>query len=65
MSDYSPPSLPRSWTVVIVAFLVAVFAYSVLIAHQPLLGLLPALVVGVGYFAWRLLAALEAIAGRD
>jgi hypothetical protein len=65
VSDYSPPSLPRSWTVAIVALLVAVFAYSVLIAHQPLLGLFPALVVGVGYFAWRLLAALEAIAGRD
>ncbi|MCD2199926.1 hypothetical protein LPA44_08460 [Halobacterium sp. KA-4] len=65
MSDYSPPSLPRSWTVAIVALLVAVFAYSVLIAHQPLLGLLPAFVAGVGYFAWRLLAALEAIAGRD
>jgi hypothetical protein len=65
VSSYSPPSLPRSWTVGVVAALVAVFAYSVLVARQPILGLLPALVAGVGYFAWRLLAALEAIAAKD
>ncbi|MCG1003708.1 MULTISPECIES: hypothetical protein [Halobacterium] len=63
MSDYSPPSLPRSWTVALVALLAAAFAYSVLIVHQLLLGLLPTLLVGVGYYAWRVLAALEAIAG--
>lgn len=62
MSDYSPPSLPRSWTVAIVALLAAVFAYSLVIAHQPLLGVLPALLVGIAYYAWRVLAALEAIA---
>ncbi|WP_089670031.1 hypothetical protein [Halobacterium jilantaiense] len=65
MTDYSPPALPRSWTIGIVATLGAVFAYSVLVARQPLLGLLPSLVVGVGYFAWRVLAALEAIAASD
>lgn len=63
MSDYSPPTLPQSWTIGIVAALIAVSAYSVLVARQPLLGLFPSLVVGVGYFAWRVLAALEAIAG--
>ncbi|MGB9965114.1 hypothetical protein [Halobacterium sp. CBA1126] len=65
MSDYSPPSPPRWLTAGVVALLVASFAYSVLVAHQPLLGLLPAFVVGVCYFAWRVLAALEAIAARD
>lgn len=65
MSDYSPPSLPRSWTVALVVLLAAAFAYSVIIVRQPLLGVLPALLVVVGYYAWRVLAALEAIAGRD
>ena len=65
MSDYSPPSLPRPWTVGIAALLAAAFAYSLVIVHQPLLGVLPALLVGVGYYAWRVLAALEAIAGRE
>ena len=62
MSDYSPPSLPTPLAGGALALLAAVFAYSVMIAHQPLLGVLPALLVGVGYYAWRVLAALEAIA---
>jgi len=62
VSDYSPPSLSPPLAVALVAVLAAAFAYSVLIAHQFLLGIVPALLAAVAYYAWRVLAALEAIA---
>jgi len=62
VSDYSPPSPSAPLTAALVAVLAAVFAYSVLIVHQLLLGLVPALLAAVAYYAWRVLAALEAIA---
>ena len=62
MANWSPPSLPRTWLAVAAALYVLVIAYSVLVLGQILLGLLPGIVLGVLYFSWRVLAAVEAIA---
>jgi hypothetical protein len=40
-------------------------AYAVLVVQQILLGLVPLAVAGMGYFLWRLLVAIEAIAAAQ
>ena len=62
MPGWSPPSIPRSWTATIIVLYILFLLYSVLIAVQPLLGLLPALTIIPLYLLWRLLIAVEAIA---
>lgn len=62
MADWSPPSIPRPWLVAIVGVSVLLLAYSILVAGQVLLGVLPGLLLVILYFLWRGLAALEAIA---
>lgn len=62
MSDWSPPSISRNWLVAIALFYILFLAYSVLIAGQLLLGVLPGFVIVFLYFLWRGLVAVEAIA---
>ncbi len=62
MSDWSPPSIPRNWLVAIAVFYILFLAYSILIAGQLLLGILPGFVIVLLYFLWRGLMAVEAIA---
>jgi hypothetical protein len=62
MSDWSPPSIPRNWLVAIAVFYILFLAYSILIAGQLLLGILPGFVIVFLYFLWRGLMAVEAIA---
>ena len=62
MADSSPPSIPRSWAATIIVLYVLFLLYSILLAAQPLLGLLPALIIIPLYLLWRLLVAIEAIA---
>jgi hypothetical protein len=62
MADWSPPSIPRNWLAAIVVFYALFLGYSILIAGQLLLGVIPAFVLGLLYFSWRLLVAVEAIA---
>jgi len=62
MTDWSQPSLPRHWLIAIVVFYVLLLAYSIIIAGQLLLGILPGFVIVVLYFLWRGLVAVEAIA---
>lgn len=62
MADWSPPSLPRNWLIAIAVFYALLLAYSILIAGQLLLGVLPGFVIVFLYFLWRGLVAVEAIA---
>jgi hypothetical protein len=62
MSDWSPPSVPRNWLVAIAVCYAVLLAYSVLIAGQLLLGVLPGFAIVFLYFLWRALVAVEAIA---
>jgi len=62
MSDWSPPTLSRGQLAGIIGGLLAVAAYSLVIAQQLLLVMVPATAVVVGYLAWRFVAAIEAIA---
>lgn len=62
MADWSPPSVPRNWLIAIAVFYVLFLAYSILIAGQLLLGVLPGFVIVFLYFLWRGLVAVEAIA---
>ncbi|WP_188884437.1 hypothetical protein [Halarchaeum grantii] len=62
MTDWSPPSIPRNWLIAIVVFYILLLAYSLLIAGQLLLGVLPGFVLVFLYFLWRGMVAVEAIA---
>lgn len=62
MPDWSPPSIPRKWLVGMSLVYVLILLYSVIIAGQILLGVLPGIWIGALYLFWRVLAALEAIA---
>jgi len=62
MADWSPPSISRNWVIAIGVFYVLLLAYSIIIAGQLLLGLLPGFLIVVLYFLWRVLIAVEAIA---
>ncbi|WP_254830977.1 hypothetical protein [Haloglomus salinum] len=62
MSGWSPPSIPRPWLVAALGLYALVVAYSVLIAGQLLLGVVPGLFLVGLYLLWRLLVAVEAIA---
>jgi len=62
MPDWSPPTIPHNWLVVVVLLYILLLAYSVLISGQLLLGVLAGFVIVFLYFLWRCLAAVEAIA---
>ena len=62
MSDWSPPTLSRGQLAGIVVGLLAVSAYSLVIAGQILLVVLPAAAVVAVYLTWRFIRAVEAIA---
>lgn len=62
MSGWPPPKLSNGQIVGIVLVVVVIFAYSIIITQQLLLGVLPALFVLALYFAWRFLRAIEACA---
>lgn len=62
MSERSPPTLSRGQLAGIVVGLLAVAAYSLVIAQQLLLVIFPAVAVVVVYLAWRFVVAVEAIA---
>jgi len=62
MPGWSPPTLSRGQLAGIAVGLLAVAAYSVLIAGQLLLVVFPAAAVFVVYLIWRLVRAIEAIA---
>ena len=62
MSDWSPPTLSRGQLAGIVVGLLAVAAYSLVIAQQLLLVIVPAVAVAVAYLVWRFVVAVEAIA---
>jgi len=62
MSDWSPPTLSRGQLAGIVVGLLAVSAYSLVIAGQILLVVLPAVAVVAVYLTWRFIRAVEAIA---
>lgn len=56
----SPPAVPRTWKVGIAVLWALVFLYSVVIMQQFFLGIVvPALVIAVVYFMWRVLKILE------
>jgi len=62
MAEWSPPSISRTGVIAIGVFYVLLLAYSIVIAGQLLLGLLPGFLIVVLYFLWRGLVAVEAIA---
>lgn len=63
MSDWSPRTLPRSWVLAIGVVYACLFAYGLIIVGQVVLfGVVPLFLVGGGYFLWRFLTAVEAIA---
>jgi len=62
MSDWSPPTLSRGQLAGIVVGLLAVAAYSLVIAQQLLLVVFPAAALIAVYLAWRFVVAVEAIA---
>ncbi|MFB6141571.1 MAG: hypothetical protein ABEJ26_14180 [Halosimplex sp.] len=62
MSDWSPPSLSPTVVAGLAIGSVLLLAYALLIQGSLLLGLLPILLVGLGYLVWRAVAAVEAIA---
>ncbi|MFC7042142.1 hypothetical protein DM826_08370 [Halonotius aquaticus] len=62
MSDWSPPTLSRGQLAGLIVGLLAVAAYSLVIAQQLLLVIFPAAAVVVVYLAWRFVVAVEAIA---
>ncbi|MXR50778.1 hypothetical protein GRX03_04050 [Halovenus sp. WSH3] len=62
MSEWSPASMSREWILVVALICVGLFLYSLLIAGQALLGILPAVLFGAVYVTWRFLVAVEAIA---
>jgi len=61
MSEWSPPSVPRSWLVGVGVAYLLVFAYAVVIAQQILFGLFLVIPFVVLYFSWRFLIAVEGI----
>ena len=62
MSDWSPPTLSRGQLAGIVVGLLAVSAYSLVIAQQLLFVVFPAAAVVAVYLTWRFIIAVEAIA---
>ena len=62
MSEWSPPTVRRSWLVVFGIGYLLVLAYTVVIAQGILLGILIGVLCGALYLGWRFLAAIEAIA---
>jgi len=63
MSGWSRKTVPREWLFVFGVAYTCLFAYGLVIVGQLLLfGVFPLVVFGGGYFLWRLLAAVEAIA---
>jgi len=62
MSNWSPPSVPRSWLVTGLGLWIIWFAYSYVIVQQLALGLFPLFLFGGVYVVWRFLVAFEGIA---
>jgi Ca2+/Na+ antiporter len=66
MSDQSPPSVPRSWLVVVAVLYVLLLAYSILILGQLVVpvfaGVSLVLLYVFGLFLWRFLRAAESAA---
>jgi len=62
MSDWSPPSIPRTWLLVSSVLFVLLFAYSVVILAQPLIVLVLGASIVWFYLLWRFIVAIEAIA---
>jgi hypothetical protein len=62
MSDWSPPSLSPVVTAGLAIGWLLAFAYSMLVLQNILAGVLPGLIIASGYYAWRLLVAVEAAA---
>ncbi|SFS13149.1 hypothetical protein SAMN05216559_4209 [Halomicrobium zhouii] len=62
MSEWSPPTVPRSWLLVAGVLFVLWLAYAVVIVQQILLGSLPLIAFATLYVGWRFLVAFEAIA---
>jgi hypothetical protein len=62
MSDWSPPSVSRTWLAVAVVLYALLVAYGVVIAGQLLLTVFPGLFALGLYLLWRFIVAVEAIA---
>jgi CHASE2 domain-containing sensor protein len=62
VSGWSPPAPSRAVVVGFGAASLLILAYALLIQGAILLGLLPVLLIGLGYLVWRIVAAVEAIA---
>ncbi|WP_280536387.1 hypothetical protein [Halopenitus sp. POP-27] len=62
MTSQSPTSLPRSWTAAVIILGTLILGYSVIIAGQILLGVIPILLLVLLYLLWRFVVAVEAIA---
>ncbi|SEH59840.1 hypothetical protein SAMN05192561_11117 [Halopenitus malekzadehii] len=62
MTSQSPPSLPRSWTAAVIILGTLILGYSVIIAGQILLGVIPVLLLVLLYLLWRFVVAVESIA---
>jgi hypothetical protein len=62
MSGWSPPSPSPAVAVTLAFGWLLVLAYSLLLLQNSLAGVLPGLLIAAGYYAWRLLAAVEAAA---
>jgi len=62
MSEWSPPTPSRTAIAAFALVAVLLLAYALLIVQQFLLGVLPIVLVALGYLIWRVVVALEAIA---
>lgn len=62
MSDRSPPTIPLQALPIVVVLYAAVALYFVLVVQRILLAVFVGLLFATAYFAYRLLAAVEAIA---
>mgnify|MGYP000026359493 CR=1 FL=1 len=62
MSARSRPTPSRTALVGFTIASVLILAYALLIVQQLLLGIVPIVLVGLGYLVWRVVVALEAIA---
>ena len=56
----SPPTVPRRWKIGVGLLYVTIVIYSVVVMQQVILGtVLPALVIAMVYFTWRVLRLFE------
>jgi CHASE2 domain-containing sensor protein len=62
VTGWTPPSIPRHWLAATVILYVLFLGYSIFIAGQLLLGVVPAVAIVSVYLPWRFLVAVEAIA---